>query len=332
MNCLSYVTYLVISFYPDASIYWLLLPSLPVSLSGGWFTINLLCCALVSDSSDRKSRSARISIVQFAQALGIGSGYLVGDIVFKYYGYRMVFAITIAVHVFAVLYSWFRFPWDFRKIKNESGNIFTPVKESMKSLRDSDQKKKVGLLCLAMVVLQFTKTVDSSVAYLYTRHQFGWGTGYYSVYVVIIVFCGAVGTSIVYPALSLFLQVDDCILGVMGSLSWVNFHLVTGFAQSDWLLYFAAALGVLRTSTNVTIRSMLSKTSDSKTNGGALFSLLASITALVPLISSPIIAWLYSSTLDTFPGTIFLVTAAVFSVNILIFFGIFVIKKEKAVK
>ena len=328
MNSLCYATYLVISFFPNASIYWLLLPSLPISISGGWYTINLICCALVSDNSSNKTRSSRISILQFAQALGICSGYLVGDLVFKDYGYRMVFAISIAVHVFAILYSWIRFPWDFRKMPNENGNILSPVKHSMTTLRDSKHRGKIALLCLAMVVCQFTKRADSSVAYLYTRHQFGWGTGDYSIYVIVVVLCGAVGTSLVYPALSLYLNVDDCILGVMGSLSWINYHLVTGLAHHDWVLYFAAGLGVLGISTNVTVRSILSKTSDSKSTGGALFSLFASIEALVPLISSPIIAWLYSSTLDIFPGAIFLVTAGVFSINIFIFFGIFVNKKE----
>ena len=35
----------------------------------------------------------------------------------------------------------------------------------------------------------------------------------YSVYVTVVVLCGAFGTSIVYPLLSLKLRVDDCVLG-----------------------------------------------------------------------------------------------------------------------
>jgi len=327
MNCLCYVTYMVISFFPKANILWLLLPSLPIAISGGWYTINLICCALVSDSSDKNSRSTRISFLQFAQALGICAGYLVGDVVFKYYGYRMVFAISIASHILTILYAWVRFPWDIRKCTDVDASVFTPMKRLYRLLRCSQEKLSIVLLCFAMVVCQFTKKADASVAYLYTRHQYSWGPGEYSVYVMLVVLCGAVGTSLIYPTLSLHLKVDDCVLGIMGSISWINYHLVTGLAFNSWIMYFAAVLGVLGISTNVTVRSMLSKTADAKSSGGALFSLLASIEALIPLVSSPIIAWIYTTTLNMFPGTIFLVTAAIFGLNVLIFFVLFLRKK-----
>ena len=245
MNSLCYVTYLVISFFPSASIYWLLLPSLPISLSGGWYTINLLCFSVVNDQSDRKSRSMRISLLQFAQALGICSGYLVGDLVFKYYGYRMVFAISIAVHVFAILYTIMKFPWDFKsQTSSGKGSIWTCVKDSMKKLKDSHHKGIIVSMCVAMIVCQAVKKADSSVTYLYTRHQYGWETDQYSVYAIIVVLCGAVGTSIIYPVLSYYLGVDDCVLGVVGSISCIDYHAVTGLASllccrswGSWYLY-----------------------------------------------------------------------------------------------
>ena len=273
----------------------------------------------------------RISLLQFAQALGICSGYLVGDLVFKYYGYRMVFAISIAVHVFAILYTIMKFPWDFKsQTSSGKGSIWTCVKDSMKKLKDSQHKGIIVSMCAAMIVCQAVKKADSSVTYLYTRHQYGWETDQYSVYAIIVVLCGAVGTSIIYPVLSYYLGVDDCVLGVVGSISCIDYHAVTGLATKDWHLYYAAGLGVLGISTNVTVRSILSKTSDSST-GGTLFSLFASIEALVPLITSPLIAFIYTSTLSIFPGTIFLVTAGLFFINIIIFSAIFVNKiKEKS--
>ena len=93
----------------------------------------------------------------------------------------------------------------------------------------------------------------------------------YSVYVTVVVLCGAFGTSIVYPLLSLKLRVDDCVLGklaffwhflapyllsellweafdtksfylvlfcyqpgIMGSLSWLEYYTVTGLSGSPW--------------------------------------------------------------------------------------------------
>ena len=77
----------------------------------------------------------------------------------------------------------------------------------------------------------------------------------------VVVLCGAFGTSIVYPLLSLKLRVDDCVLGkliffafsvlyllsellwkafdtnhpgIMGSLSWLEYYTVTGLSGSPW--------------------------------------------------------------------------------------------------
>ena len=47
----------------------------------------------------------------------------------------------------------------------------------------------------------------------------------YSVYVTVVVLCGAFGTSIVYPLLSLKLCVDDCILGEYNLTTTTTKHL-----------------------------------------------------------------------------------------------------------
>ena len=143
-----------------------------------------------------------------------------------------------------------------------------------------------------MCVCQMVKRVDTCTAYLYTRHQFGWGLEDYSFLVLLLVLSGSVGTSLVLPVLSLYLHVDDCVLGIMGTLSWVDFHLVMGLAQREWLLYLAVAFAVLKDCTNVTIRSILSKLSQK--NSCSLFSLLACMEALVPLVATPLTDWVYT--------------------------------------
>ena len=81
------------------------------------------------------------------------------------------------------------------------------------------------------------------------------------------------------------------------------------------ILYYAAALGFFRNTSNVTIRSSLSKLSSSSssssspnpssspsptttTSVGSLFSLLAAIEALTPLVSAPLVGLLYTASLS----------------------------------
>ena len=132
MNCLNYVIYLIITFFHTCSIMWLLLPSLPISLSGGSYTINLLCNAIVSDNSSIKTRSTRFSILQFVKSLGIGSGYLIGVLLFNSFGYKMVFATTIIVHTLALVYTAARLKWDFNIKDSEEESIVQTLRKSMK--------------------------------------------------------------------------------------------------------------------------------------------------------------------------------------------------------
>ena len=321
MNSLSYVIFLIITFFPTCSIMWLLLPSLPISLSGGCFTINLLCNAIVSDNSSNKTRSTRFSILQFVESLGIGSGYLIGVLLFNSFGYWVVFATTIMVHTFALVYTAARLQWDFNIRDSEKESIVQTLRKSMKSVTGSQNKFKILLLVISMCICQLVKGVDTSTAYLYTRHQFGWGPEDYSYFVMLLVLSGSLGTILVLPVLSLLLEVDDCVLGIMGTLSWVDFHLVMGLAQGEWLLYLSTAFAVLKDCTNVTIRSILSKLSAN--NSSSLFSLLACMEALVPLVAAPLSDWVYTVTLSVFPGSVFMLTAGVLSGNIIVFSIIF---------
>ena len=65
------------------------------------------------------------------------------------------------------------------------------------------------------------------------------GSEDYSVLVMLLVLSGSVGTSLILPALSLYLYLDDCVLGIMGTLSWVDFHMVMVLALRELLLYLA---------------------------------------------------------------------------------------------
>jgi hypothetical protein len=72
-----------------------------------------------------------------------------------------------------------------------------------------------------------------------------------------------------------------------------------------------------------THRSLISKCIESDEVGKA-FSILAVIAALVPVASNPLYRQLYDSTMDSFPGAIFLLTAALYLAaaigNLLLYF------------
>jgi len=59
---------------------------------------------------------------------------------------------------------------------------------------------------------------------------------------------------------------------------------------------------------------MLSKCVN-KSDLGKIYSLLGSLEAAVPLLAAPLFTVVYNSTLETFPGAVFLVQASIFAVS-----------------
>ena len=290
-----------------------------------------MCCAIVADSSTSKSRLSRISLLQFCQTIGISSGYIVGDYMFRKFGYLAVFSVSTGSHLLAILYSLLRFPTQESSPSSpdqdkEPSSVMSTLRTSFSSLASAELKLALPLLLVAMANFQLSKKTVSSALYMFTRRLFSWDESRYSVYSMLLVMSGSAGSLLVLPLLSLRLAVDDWLLGVLATVSWLNYLLVTGLSSSPATLYLAAGLGCLGYTTSVVVRSVLSKLAG-RGSTGAVFSLLAGVEALLPLVVSPLIAWLYSATVHVYPGATFVAVAAVLALNVPIFAVLYFVRK-----
>jgi len=93
---------------------------------------------------------------------------------------------------------------------------------------------------------------------------------------------------------------------ILASLSKMISLLITSIAWNGLVLFMGSLTGFLFAFSSIVIRSMLSKCV-TKAELGKIFSLLASLEALVPLVSAPLFTLIYTTTLDTWSGAVFLV-------------------------
>lgn len=107
------------------------------------------------------------------------------------------------------------------------------------------------------------------------------------------------------PLLSYRLKMHDTLIGIIGAFFGVAANLIRAFAPKAWLLYLSSVVALMSTTPPIVIRSYLSKVTPAD-ELGRIFSLVASLEACVPLITSPIMTLIYNSTLDFFPGAIIL--------------------------
>jgi predicted MFS family arabinose efflux permease len=105
------------------NIYWLLLPSIPFSLLGGFPAILLTFFCYTSDISDNQNRAWHLACLDTTIFTGLLAGLFVGPIVYKEYGYTEVFSFSGLLCLFALLHTIF-----FVKETIETENIVSLLK------------------------------------------------------------------------------------------------------------------------------------------------------------------------------------------------------------
>ena len=128
-------------------------------------------------------------------------------------------------------------------------------------------------------------------------------------YCVLVV--SAVAALIVAPLLSFYLKVHDSVIGLLATCSKIVSLLIISVAWNGWILFAGSCAGFLSAFSAIVIRSMLSKCV-TKAELGKIYSLLASLEGAVPLFASPLFTFVYTNTLKSWPGAVFIVQAGIF--------------------
>ena len=151
----------------------------------------------------------------------------------------------------------------------------------------------------------------SSLIYYLTRLKFGWDEQDFTVWVAISSMSSSFATLCVMPLLSYKLRLHDATIGIIGSVFGVASNLVRTFAQVSWLFYLSSAVGLIAQAPAIVIRSYISKVVPAD-ELGSVFSMVASLEACVPLVTSPLFTYVYKQTIDTFPSAILFISAALY--------------------
>ncbi|ODM92776.1 Solute carrier family 46 member 3 [Orchesella cincta] len=133
--------------------------------------------------------------------------------------------------------------------------------------------------------------------YLYTNHQFGWAVKEYTAYSVSDSFMAISGGYVMIMTCMKIFKLPDAIIGIMSTLD-------NHFAVRASLQMFAGLISIV-------LRSMISKVV-AKEEIARVFTFLACGEATMPIVGVPIYSYIFRHTLDTFPGAMFMVSAATY--------------------
>lgn len=116
------MTFLMLSIISNWNLspYFLLLPSIPSALLGGFSTVMLTFYCYVSDISDDRGRAWHLAFVDSSMFAGLLGGLFVGPVLFKHFGYSTVFGTSAICCFVALLYTMFCVPETIHNASNVS--------------------------------------------------------------------------------------------------------------------------------------------------------------------------------------------------------------------
>ena len=313
-----------------------LLESLWGLFGGGFASVSMIGYTYVSDVTSHEDRTARISALDAFPVLASPLGNLLGAKLFLYSGYYPVFLTSGLFAVLGALYAAtvLKETVPREKVAARQGlRKMLQEKNPLTILRTlvrprSGLKRTMVLWSFFLFVVHNMYNKDG--LYLYTRKKFNWNEQDFSYFTLADSLHGFTRAVIVTPFLSKVLLVHDPLIGMMGAMSWVTTFTVWALATQGWLMYLATGLGTIGGLTSTPIITLLTKLVD-REETGAVMAMSSGLIVLEQLASSVLFSQVYSLTVATQPGLIYLIMAAIYTVVAVMFLTLlFILLRQEA--
>jgi PCFT/HCP family folate transporter-like MFS transporter 1/3 len=183
--------------------------------------------------------------------------------------------------------------------------------------RDHHRRTIILLVIIALSTCIFSLEGESAVSFLYMRNKFGWDIRKHTEFTGAATLVSVFGTVTGMCVVSVWLRIPDSIFALCVFITKFAQTIISGLAPYDWYLYIACAVGFLGGVSGPLCRSLISKTVPLE-DIGAVFALTSVVEAVTPIAASSIYTFVYNATLLIFPGTFYIVSSAVFAVDVIL--------------
>lgn len=103
-HVLFYAGYAFLSTLDISNPYWFLLPSIPISLLGGFPPVLLTFFCYITDITNNENRSWHLACLETSMSAGILAGLFAGPAIFNHFGYITLFCTSSAIGFLALLH------------------------------------------------------------------------------------------------------------------------------------------------------------------------------------------------------------------------------------
>lgn len=327
----SFVGCLLSSLILLASVYWWFLPAcltylafIPVGVMGSVLGVYVNISAYLSGISGTRSRTLRLSVVETLKYATYPLGIYSALAVFERGGYVAVYAFQASLFSVAVVYLVLRLekqrptavhqdPTRPRRVSDDLS--LSRLRRSLALVwREREGGGRPQILGYAAIICIFTFDVGvKNIYYLYTQKKFSWEEESFSLWISVDYAFHALGSLVVLPVLSYYLRVHDSLIIFVGGASAMFYLMLIGTAPQPWVLYLASGTSVFMLMVTSAARGKISKlVNDDEL--GIVFGMVCVVNALMPVLATPVYSLVYNATVGVFPGTVFVLLAALCAV------------------
>lgn len=322
---LCQVVYILNVYFPHLRAEYLMFSNL-YSLFGGYTAQMMATYSYLAETTSPSTRTTRIAIFHVLSSIGYTIGNFLSPYLYQGWGFYGTFGSTLVIAVISMLFLLVfikepgRTETETLDRRQQSERPLTSMKEAARSVlkRRPGERRRVILLLLSIMLLLVASMSGGGGGYLFTRKMFHWDEMIYTEVRTVMTILSTACNLLLLPFLSFTLGIPDHIIGVMATMSYFSDLVVTALAQTGRSYIFAACLGLMGSQSSMVIRSLLSKLVP-KSDLGKVYSMLGSLENIIPLVFSPILTYTYNSTLDTFPGAVYAVSACITGIAVICF-------------
>lgn len=322
---------------PKVNPWIYLLAYIPAIATGGWSTLFMTSLCYISDLSDDKTRSTRITIIESILFIAILCGTGSSSFILKLTSPTAVFLISACCATFSATITIFFLDESLPNITEASKceqltKLLSPVSviEMLKTCLQPrpDGERKILWCLIAILLLTVIPGGTDNVFYLFVRLKFSWTLKDETTFHAITLLITTCGCFIGIGLFKKLLKFSDIFVATISFISMLANSLLLAFAETPSQLYIASGVAVFKFLYSPMCRSLVTQIIP-KNEIGKFFSFISSLEAMSSFIASPLYTFVYTNTLVVFAGAFFFISTITNFMNLLIIFCVARMKKTR---
>ncbi|XP_063839383.1 proton-coupled folate transporter-like [Ostrinia nubilalis] len=289
------------------------------AITGGSVMIYLGVFSYISDITTEETRTFRVGLVNLCMTAGVPIGTALSGVLLKWWGYYGIFTATGSILLLIIVYAICCLDSNTKpKVDNDEkvkpasiSNVASMVKETVLMAfkkREGNFRAKIILTLTVVMIIYGPNHGERLIVYMFVRYRLQWDAIKYSMYSTFNLITHSIGALFSISVFSKKLGYHDSVLCLISIISKLIGSVYIAFVRTDLQMFLVPIIEILNATTFTSLRSMASKLVPSHEMGkmNSLFSLVETLGALM---FDPTYTTLYSKTLETFSGAVFIYSA-----------------------